>query len=360
MTPRDRFFEFITAERLYLVAGIFCTITAITVALIYIYLYQKKRRFFARKKIADKLDEWIGYALLEEGDIEHTYVDAELLTALEDHANRQYITDLLISTKKNITGQAARNISRIYEQLGLQEDSLKKFRSRQWHLKAKGIYELYMMDQRHMQDEIFRYTNSSDEFIRTEAQTAVISFQGFEGLKFLNTLEYPLTEWQQLKILEQLKALDPQDMTDLHQWLLSTNEYVVLLALRLAEIYYQLHIHDDILRCLESPNHKIRNQAIVTLARLANTSTADILKARYDKETPANKRQILQQLARIGDGEDAAFFKKELDNADDLLKLESARALVRTDPDGLMVLGEKANTGEVYLQIYKHVKQEMA
>jgi hypothetical protein len=327
--------------------------------MIYTYLYQKKRRFFTKQKIAAKLDEWIGEALLdEEGG--HTYVTSDLQEELQLHVNRQFAIDQLISTRKNLTGRAATNISRLYEQLDLRDDSLWKFHNKRWDRKAKGIYELYMMNQLDMREEIAAYTNSRNEHIRAEAQTALITFSGFEGLSFLDELAYPLTDWQQLKILEQLKALTPQDIPGIIRWIRSVNEYVVLFALRLAEIYYQLQVHDDVVHCLDHPSDRIRHQAIITLARLANLSTSGILMQHYPAETQANKRTILQQIFKIGGDEELAFLDAELNNPDDLLKLESARAIARNCSNGFDVLAARAQMQpEPYLAIYNHVKYEL-
>ncbi len=359
MAPRDRFLNFITAEHLYTVAAIFGLVTVIMVALIYLYLYQKKKRFFVKKQIAAILDEWISEALLEEDEINHRHVTPELLDYFIEWRNRQYAINQLIAVKKNITGLAARNIIRLYEQLELQRDSCDKFYSKTWHLKAKGIYELYMMGQKNMQPGIAAFTNDSDVFVRTEAQIAMMAFSGFEGLAFLDTLTHPLSDWEQVKILEQLQPLDPEDMPGLPLWLHSQNDYVVVFALKLAEIYYQLHAHDIILLCLDHKNEKVRLQAIITITRLANEHTAKLLVARYPEETATNQRVILQQLQKIAGDEEAQFLMAGLRSTDDLLKLESARALMKCcTGGGEMLRALAAEEPEPYEAIYNHVKAE--
>lgn len=330
------------------------------VVMIYLYLYQKKRRHFVKKRISEILDEWISEALLEETEIEHTHVTPELLDYFTNEKNRQYAIDQLISVKKNITGVAGRNIIRLYEQLELNFDSLNKFRNSVWYMKAKGIYELYMMGQRNMKDEIARYTNDKDEFVRTEAQTATMAFSGFGGLLFLNTLTYPLNDWEQVKILEQLHSIDPEDMPELPQWLQSGNDYVVLFALKLAEVYYQLHAHDYVLPCLDHKDERIRKHAILTISRIANENTTEVLILKYKNEIPSNQRIILQQLSRIGGDKELDFLLEELNNTDDLLKLESARALVKCCSNGMKILEQAAGaTPDPYKKIYDHIKSEM-
>ena len=360
MAPRDSFLNFITAERLYIVAVVFSAVTVTMVAMIYIYLYQKKRRYFVKKRISEILDEWISEALLEETEIEHTHVTPELLDYFVKEKNRQYAIDQLISVKKNITGVAGRNIIRLYEQLELKHDSLNKFRDSTWYIRAKGIYELYMMGQKDMQHEIVKYTNNKDEFVRTEAQTATMAFSGFDGLGFLNTLTYPLNDWEQVKILEQLHSIDPEDMPDLPQWLQSGNDYVVLFALKLAEVYYQLHAHDYVLPCLDHADERIRKHAIITISRIANEDTPGVLVSKYRNEISSNQRIILQQLGRIATDNELGFLLEQLRNEDDLLKLESARVLVKCCTNGMEILEELADRTPVpYKAIYDHIKSEL-
>ena len=75
---------------------------------------------------------------------------------------------------------------------------------------------------------------------------------------FLDSLTYPLYEWQQIKLLEQLAAIDTDNMTHLPLWLRSSNEYVVQFALKLADIYQQIYVNDIVIDCLASNNEKIR------------------------------------------------------------------------------------------------------
>jgi HEAT repeat protein len=147
-------------------------------------------------------------------------------------------------------------------------------------------------------------------------------------------------------------------MPGLPAWLKSTNDYVVIFALKLTEIYYQLHAHDEVVPCLYHANAKVRRQAIITLSRISSENTAGILIEQYAGETPGNQRTILQQMKRIGGNTERDFLLRELDNEDDLLKLESAIAIYKCCDDGAAILEEKALTEpEPYERIYKHVKQ---
>ncbi|WP_345077137.1 hypothetical protein [Nemorincola caseinilytica] len=341
--------------RLYIGALFFASLTVIFVIMIYIRLYVKKRRFFAKQAMTSELNHWISEALLEETPVE-IEVSPTLRHYLRKPIHRQYIADSLINVRKNISGAATGNIVRIYEQLGLKKDSLEKLRSMRWYRRSRGIYELYMMGQREAMDEIARYTNSRNEVVRNEAQTATVGFNGFAGLSFLTTLTHPLNAWQQLKLLEQLNKLDIEEMPHLPQWLTSSNAYVQLFALKLTDIYQQFAMYDLVIRCLSSPSEAIRRQATTTIRRITGTPPA-ILKELFAGETAANKRNILRQFAVIGSAEDVPFLQAQLQDPDDSIKLEASRAMARCE--GWDTFEQMAVNNEVLTSIGKQVKYEM-
>lgn len=353
------FTHYITPKYLYSFALFFAVVTLALVMMIYVYLYIKKKRFITREKISGLLEEWISEALTEPV-LPETEISSVLSRYLQKKPNRQFVVASLIGIKKNVTGSAAENITKLYEKLGLEKDSLQKMRSMVWHEKAKGIYELYMMNQRDQLPEIFKYTNSDNEYVRMEAQIAITGFSGFDGLVFLDSLSYSLNEWQQLKLLEQLDKLDVVTIVHLPLWLKSGNDYVVHFALKLADIYQQLQVHDDVVACLGSKEEKIRRQAIKTLGRVANDETSRILKNSYSDQVVANKREILKQLYIIGTNDDVPFLLEQLNEEDDILKIEAARAMARISEGGVAVLEERTADSLFPLSITQQIKYEMA
>ncbi|HXS38437.1 MAG TPA: HEAT repeat domain-containing protein [Flavipsychrobacter sp.] len=305
------------------------------------------------------LDDCIGALLIErtQDDLEKN-VTPQLLKYLKKPISRQLAIDQLINTRKNISGEAINNVIWLYNYLNLKEDSLKKFQSNVWYKKARGIYELYMMNQRDMLLKIFKRTNSQNEYIRMEAQIAIIGFSGFEGLVFLNTLTYSLTEWHQIKLLEQLSTFNQVHLEKLPKWLQSSNKSVVMFALKLADVYQQIFVHDEVTECLKDENEKIRLQAIKTLSRIAVDNTPQILQDQYDNEEYATKLEILRQLAIIGSEEDIPFLLEKLNESDDNLKLEATRAIMKCSSNGEEIVEKKIENDNIPVSILKQVKYE--
>lgn len=318
-----------------LLAILFTIITVGIVAVTFIFLHQKKRKFLAQKVMAEKLYGWISSIIIKDPDENiDNYITPELLIYLKTKYRRDFPIKQLINIQINLKGTAENNIIQLYNRLNLKRESLKKFYSSKWNIKAKGIYELYMMEQLEMLDEIFAETNHPNHFVRMEAQTAIISFQGFKGLKFLSTLTTPLNKWSQIKLLDELALFTPTIMDDLPLWLLSKNDYVALFALRLTEIYKQMAVHDIVVSLLHHENQNIQTQAICTLGSIAAEGTNSILKESYVNEDFEGKRQILRTLKSIQKDEDIRFFISTALEENDLLRLEAIRSLMSYGENG--------------------------
>ncbi len=348
----------IPATALY--AGTFFIIAVLLLILLRtrLLLRQRKRKYLLQRQVQHFFDEWLSQALMGDVSADTTFAVPDMLQrGRRNRFARQYAIDQLINTKKNLIGQAARNIIWLYAQIGLQADSMAKFRSRVWHKKARGIYELYMMEQVELQQKINRYTNSRNEHVRMEAQTAVLAFAGFDGLQFLDRLTRPMSHWQQLKLIGQLTPLDSGNFDHLANWLESPNPDVVMFALKLTDLYQQLQVREQVIRCLQSANASIRVHAIRALIRVGNEDTPHVLVKQYKAETASNKPVVLQSLESMATDQELPFLLQLLDNPDPAVKLQSSRIILKCCTNGPFLLEQRALHGApVHKQIFLHIK----
>jgi hypothetical protein len=332
------------------------------VIFIYSLLYFKKKTHLYKVRLSRHLEVWISAMIFHESG-ESPGISQKFHRIVRNPAGRQFVIDELVACKKNFTGLAAKNIVALYEELGLKPHSFKKLGSRQWHIKAKGIQELYLMDQSDTLTRIYKNTNNKHELVRMEAQIGVLHLTGFDGLRFLDVISYPITEWQQLKLLEQLKHSKLTDKVGaaIPRWLQSPNSTVAQFALKLADEYQQLGLHDAVAACLQHPDEAVRRQAVRTLIRIGNETTPHWLTAHFPEETPGNKLLILDNLGKIASEEEVPFLTGLLDDEDNIIKLKAARALAVSSCFGLAILAEKSKEQpSLYNDIYCHVKSEIA
>jgi hypothetical protein len=357
-TFKTSFEEYITPELLLNGVLLFTSITLSLVLFTYIYLGLKKKKFLVKDRIRKNLELWISHVILEEDDEEVIRIPSKFIKIFRNPLARQYAIDNLIINKKAFSGMVASNIRNLYQHLGFRKDSLRKLKSRTWYVQAKGIQELSMMDQNDQLIRVYRLTNSKNELVRTEAQTAIIQWAGFNGLRFLDVVSYAISEWQQVQLLVQLKNFTPQDMPKLERWLSSKNSTVIIFALKLVEVYQQFGIRRKVEECLLHQKEPVRRQAINTLMKIGDETSAEILIRAYNDEDYANKISILRALAVFANETHFPFLVAELSNSDDHIKLEAARALGAIG--GVGVLDQKAAVQpEPYALIAKHIKAEL-
>ena len=330
----------------------------LVVSVIYLYLFYKKRKFFYTNQLRKHIETLIsGIVMDEDADV---VVPQKIKGILNRPVARQFAIDELILCKKNFSGKVAEKITSLYIQLGFREYSLQKLADKTtWHLKARGIQELYLMDQADQFETFFHYTNSKNEFVRMEAQIGVIHLTGFQGLRFLDTASYPITEWQQLKLLEQLRLSPKKEGFSelIPQWLASANQTVVIFALKLADEYQQFDCKNVVVACLNHQNESVRTQAITTLFRLADQNTAGELLHHFYKETPANQALILDILIALATENEATQIIRLLDHSNDTIKLKASIIITKILEKGIKVIEDKAiETPEPFRRILQQIK----
>lgn len=328
--------------------------------LVYLVLRRKRER---------KLDEWrdqlsgtLQRAIFFEDDgnaqaaIPLTF---KTIRGLKHPGFRQLLVDELVQGKKSLTGTAATNLVLLFNQLGLSKLSLQKLNSRRWHIKARGIQELAVMEQRQLVTRIYRLTNAHHELVRMEAQSAIVQLYGFEGLRFLDIIDTPISEWQQitlLRLLARMPGIQPEKVAN---WLSSSNDSVRIFALKLVAEHHLRQLHDQTAPCLQHPHPPVRMQTVRCLKEIYTDRTSDALIQAYDTQNIPCRLAILDTLGSIGAPDNGAFLSQQLSEAEDMLKLGAARALIQMGDIGLKHLDEFPLSGEYpWNEIFQQAKTE--
>jgi len=240
---------------------------------------------------------------------------------------RQVLIKALVKTKDEISGSAAGNLQHLFEQLQLHKDCYQRFLSKQWHVKAKAIQQLAEMQQSQYLVKIYRETNHTNKYIRTEAQLAVVKLTGFKGLRFLNIVSHPVSQWQQLSLLSQLKdGLAEED--NIRRWLSSSNSTVVEFALRLTEAFKCYQLHTEVVACLQHTSAVVRRQALHALREIACEDTTSVLMHYFSTAGKEEQLVVLDLLGEIGTGEKELFFLDTLLSTNDKgIRYSASRAV---------------------------------
>jgi len=299
-------------------------------------LAAKNETDLQKKRWLNKINSLITAAIFFEGEERDPIpVPPKLRKLLKKQAFRNFFCSQLVLSAKSISGISNNNLIKLYEQLSLMADSQKRLKSFSWHIKAKAIQELAMMNQKPEADELSRLTNHKNAYIRMEAQTATVKFDGFEGLRFLDNATYPISEWQQINLLHELSHTPAENFQGIDKWLASPNDSVVLFTLKLVSTYHIFGFHPEVLKCLHHPNNAVATEAIKCLQEIyTDTTSAELIDFYKQSQFKAQKLAVLKALKVIEGEEYILFLLDVLNDDDNQIKLAAARALA-VNPIGM-------------------------
>ena len=318
---------------------VFLTLLALLFAFILGFALYKRRVAKKKKNWQEKIATMISHAIFAtEEDDEPGGITKDVEKLLHNSTFRQYVIDELIHAKKNLSGSSTTNLKKFYEALELNNDSFKKLNNAKWHIKAKGIQELAIMKQIKYVKEIFRLTNNENELVRNEAQGALVNFYGFPGLRFLNVTVHPISQWQQIQLLNKLSSAKPQKIDAIKKWLQSPNESVIIFSLKLATFYHCFAIYDTVINCLQHTSMQVKFSALEYLKVMPQEDTPNLIVNNYASGNKMCKLETLDILKDIGSQKQMLFLLKQLHNSDDDIKAAAAKTLASLHPMGAACL----------------------
>lgn len=263
------------------------------------------------------------------------------------------------NAKQDVSGEAGENLTRLFRQLELDKGLVKMLKSKSWYINAMAIQSIGVLDLKEFSELVYGFINHRKGLIRVESQSVMVKFDGFDGLRFLDNVTYPITEWQQIKLLEELSHLPNEHFKGIDVWLRSENDTVIIFALKLVRTYHRFELYDQVIECLKHENEEVRKQAILALKELPNPLTAPILKTQYKSETSKNQILILHVMSYVCTSEDSPFLLYLLDDNKNEVKLHAAKAIASLGLEGMNLLEAHVNNDNEPLKlIIAQIKEE--
>jgi hypothetical protein len=154
--------------------------------------------------------------------------------------------------------------------LGIEEKLEKKLKSNSWYSKAQAIQYSYELGFSANFKNISTYINHPHILIRREAQLAMVVFLGFKSLPFFASVTYPMSLWQQIRIIEKLKKYPGSNFPNSFEWSVSLkNMDIMELLLRLIASFEMKAQYYIIESAAKHRNQKIAQLATALLAEIA-------------------------------------------------------------------------------------------
>lgn len=316
-----------------IVTIVICTATMIV--LLIIILLNRNRMEREQKLRQFLLEKYQGLI------VEYLYGDVvsdEFLKIASDDFRRQVLIDQMIDVSINLKGNTGDKLTKLYHQLGLHKDSIRKAYSTKWHHKVKGFRELAFMNNREANDEIFKALNSSNEILRMEAQIALVRLSAENPFLFLSHLIRPFSLWEQITLYE-LLVQHTLPVPAFSQWLDSPNPTIIMFALRMVREYKQKDSEQEVVRVLSHPEARVKHLAIEVAGDLDMKSSLEVMKKMYKNEDYHNCLEILRSMAKMPEPSMLGFLKLVLDKEDDVqLQIEATRAIENMGEVGVAAL----------------------
>lgn len=293
------------------------------------HLRRIKRRDLKYQKKYEALLITYLYAGNEGEDIsaEQQSIIDQLKIEITDIFKRGIAVSILLKLMEEITGDIAESIQRLYIQAGFLEATLNNIKSNKWHIVAKGIRELTLFEVKEVHDAVLTQKNHPKKEVRKEVQLYEVNLFNFKGLEYLNELKEPLSEWDQIQLLEILQRFENQEIPSIVPWLKSSNNSVVIFALKLAKIYNQFETSNVLIELLSHENEKIRVQTITVLDHLYVSEAKNILKKSFNKRTITEQIAFFKMLENLCDSDDESFLIEHVQHADFEIKLGALKLL---------------------------------
>ena len=268
--------------------------------------------------------------------------------------NVQYLIDLMIRSQRSLLGQNYKKLEVLFKQIPPFRASVKKLDSKKWYIKARGIREIYEMDQKQHIRQLIRERNNKNIYVRREAQIAMVIFLGWDSLRFLPYLKREMTLWQQIKVVEKLHDLHPVPHLKYLRRAYSTQRpYAQELIMR---IIRKFHLTSEIGYILDFLNHSEfdrREAAIYCISSfgLEEVDLERIKKVFFTVPNTEQQEQLLKYIQKISATADLEFYRSVLQKGNDILKLSTAEILWNN--------GYKKEVQEFYYQQYSSQSLEV-
>ena len=185
---------------------------------------------------------------------------------LKNKRRLQYASNILIRVQDAFDSENQEMIVQLCEENGISSAIDRKISKRDWYPKAMAIWLSYELDLEGNLQHIKRLTSHKNILVRREAQIGLVCFWGWKSLKMLPRLKYPISLWQQIRIIEKLVDYFPEpDLTYMEKALKTKNPYSIELLIRLIRRFDLKAYIPYIMEQIQHPNSNVSQTALEVL-----------------------------------------------------------------------------------------------
>jgi len=217
-----------------------------------------------------------------------------------DIVHHGVLSNLFFQYSSNFQGDSLKTLKQFYEDCGQKKFALRVLKFGEWHEKASVLRELGMMGVSEALGFIKRQVESKNDIIRMQAQFALIYLEGAKGIEFLRTTKRPLSDWQQLRLIEEIESLNFAQIPNFYKLLESQNQTVVVFGLKLIRYFDQIENQNQLLKLVEYSGIKVQTELIKIFRQFGLVSGLDLLIKDFEGLDESIQNECIKLCGDIG------------------------------------------------------------
>lgn len=341
-------------------AILFCIILVIL-----IYYYYLRSYLSNQESLKSKLEEkYVSYLMgylkdIKKGNLispDQKIIIAELKKVLVSVFKRRLLVATFLKLKTSVSGEIVLSINRLYKEIGLHTCAIKDLQNKHWEIVAMGIQELSTFAIKDAGPAIKPLLEHPRNEVRREAQMYMVSIFHIKGLRFLNSYKESISEWDQIQLLELLQQFDIRDFSSVKFWIKSSNDSIVLFALKFIKIYQLLEEKTALILLLNHPNKKIRIEVISILSYFNVSEVKNSLKNNFEIKSLEEQIAIFNYFEVNYTINDSAFIQKHIHDKSFEIKELSLRIL-KNNNSTLFKSKKNSTTNPEFIKIFDYTEK---
>ncbi len=339
------YYYFLAQEPRYQVAIIMVILLLLlSVVLIFIVLRERTRKAFYEsrsKRLRNRIEpivQEIVFGNLVNGRLNNAIRKLNRsISSGNKSINHEILNDLMVYYHRNIGGESAQKLESIYRHVNLKDERLELVKKGDWAVRSKAITDLGTMNMREALFEVLQYADDRNEYVRNEAQYAAVKLGGIKALSFLDHIKEPISEWQQIRLLDECLKFEYHLLQRIEDWMRSDNDSVVFFALKVVRNANQYQGSQTITKLFTHKNQRIQVKALQTSVDLGLKEHLAEMLGRYQKANTDIRVVIIRAIGELGDASYLPFLQEIVEKSKEYKEvMEAAEALKRLGHKSLL------------------------
>ncbi len=247
---------------------------------------------------------------------------------------RSWLIHLFIQLYNDLIGESEEHLQNLFLLHKLDKDVERNLKSKRWYVKAKAIHEIGNMELKKFTEEIKLNTRNQYKEVVFKSLLTLIKLDKKNPLAFLTNLETPLTEWQQIQLFHSLGSLDETKIPFNTNWFKSTNDSIVIFAIRFCVKFNKHQWMGLVKKCLENVNPLVQIEVINAIGILGDESDIDLLKSKMQTSLLVKKQALIKAISLLQMETDSLYFQNLIRQSDYETALLAAKSFYSV-PDGI-------------------------